>query len=137
VVNGVLVSTEIIPAVEYAARLRKTYEGIEVPLHRLRELFSTEEKVFFNCANTDKSSCLHQLLAKPDFSAFRIYLVVKDATGYSFMDVNFRNIRNKETLEHFMKRYHQQLENMARLSLQGSGQEYVECIGHGYEETTP
>jgi len=131
------VSTEIIPTVEYAARLRKTYEGIEVPLYRLRELFSTEEKVFFSCTDTDKSSCLRQLLAKPNFHAFRIYLVVKDATGYSFMDVNFRNIGNKETLEHFMKRYHQQLENMTKLSLQGSGREYVECVGHGYEESLP
>jgi hypothetical protein len=64
-------------------------------------------------------------------------LVVEDATGYSFMDVNFRNTRNKEASEHFMKRYHQQLRNIARLSLQGSGREYVECIGHGYEETIP
>ena len=134
-INGVLVSTEIIPTVEYAARLRKTYEGIEVPLYRLRELFSTEEKAFFSCKDTDRSSCLCQLLAKPDFPAFRIYLVVKDATGYRFMDVNFRNIGNKETLEHFMKRYHQQLESMAKLSLQGSGLEYIECVGHGYDET--
>ena len=128
---------EIIPTIEYAAHLRKTYEGIEVPLYRLRELFSTEEKVFFNCTDTDKSSCLSKLLAKADFPAFRIYLVVKDAAGYRFMDVNFRNIGNKEALDHFMKRYHQQLENMAKLSLQGSGREYVECVGYGYEETMP
>jgi hypothetical protein len=137
VVNGVSVLTEIIPTVEYAARLRKTYEGLEVPLYRLRGLFSTEERVFFNCADTDKGSCLRRLLAKPDFPAFRIYLVVKEAASYSFIDVNFRNIGNKETLEHFMKRYHQQLENMAKLSLQGSGRKYVECVGHGYEETMP
>jgi hypothetical protein len=137
VVNGVSVSTEIIPTVEYAARLRKTYESLEVPLYKLGTLFSTEEKVFFNCTDTDKNSCLRQLLAKPDFPSFRIYLVVKDAAGYSFIDVNFRNIGNKETLEHFISRYHQQLENMAKLSLQGSGRKYVECVGHGYEETAP
>ena len=134
-INGVQVLTEIIPTVEYAARLRKTYEGIEVPLYKLRELFSTEEKVFFSCKGTDRSSCLSQLLVKPDFPAFRIYLVVKDATDYRFMDVSFRNIGNKETLEHFVKRYHQQLESMAKLSLQGSGLGYVDCVGHGYEET--
>lgn len=127
--------TEIISTVEYAARLRRTYERIEVPLYRLKELFSTEERAFFSCKDTDRSFCLRQLLAKPDFPAFRIYLVVKDAASYRFMDVSFRNIGNNETLEHFMKRYHQQLESMAKLSLQGSGLEYVGCVGHGYEET--
>jgi phosphopentomutase len=48
------------------------------------------------------------------------------------MDVNFRNV-GTETLEHFINRYHQQLETMTKLSLQTASREYVTCLGHGYE----
>ncbi len=130
-------STGIIPTSECAAYLRRKYEGVEVPLYKLRKLFAREAKLFFDCKDDDKASCLIRLLSKPDFPSFRIYLVVKGSGGYSFMDVNFRNVGNKETLEHFIKRYHQQLESMTKLSLQGAEREYVKCVGHGYEETIP
>jgi hypothetical protein len=123
-----------ISTVEYAATLRKKYEGLEVPVYKLREWFSTEKKVFFDCRDSDKSSCLNKVLTKPNFPAFRIYLVVKDFGDHGFMDVNFRNLGRKESLEHFINRYHQQLETMTKLSLQGAGREYVDCVGHGYEE---
>ncbi len=124
---------------EYAKALEKKYKGLEVPTYKLRRWFSTSKKVFFDCEDSDKALCLKQILSRPDFPAFRIYLVVKSVTagGYSFMDVNFRNLGGKETLTHFMKRYHQQLETMTRLSLQGAGREYLDCVGHSYEETMP
>jgi len=130
---------QIIAAAEYVNTLIEKYDGLEIPIYKLRKLFAVDSKVFFDCEDSDVASCLTEILNKPDFPAFRIYLVVKDVTAksFSFMDVNFRNLVNKETLEHFMNRYHRQLETMTKLSLQGAGREYVECIGHSYEESTP
>jgi len=128
--------SNIISAVEYAKILEQKYAGLKVPIYKLREWFATEQKIFFDCENPDKATCLSQILAKPDFPAFIIYLVVKDAkTGdYDFMDVSFRNLMGLETLQHFINRYHAQLESMTKLSLQGAGREHVESVGHGYEE---
>lgn len=132
-------SSKIIPTTDYARSIEEKYKGLEVPIYKLRKWFSTSQKVFFNCEGSDKESCLHEILSKPDFPAFRIYLVVKDvATGsYDFMDVSFRNLGGRETLEHFTNRYHQQLEIMTKLSLQGANKEYIDCVGHSYEETAP
>jgi hypothetical protein len=129
-------SSEIIPTIEYASSLKEKYKDLEVPVYKLREWFSTSQKVFFSCEGSGKEVCLREIMAKPDFSVFIIYVVIKDiATNtYGFMDINFRNLGGKETLDHFINRYHQQLETMTRVSLQGAGREYVDCIGHGYEE---
>ena len=129
-------SSGIVPTNEYASFLEERYKGLEVPVYKLRKWFSANEKVFFDCESSDKELCLREILTKPDFSILIIYVVIKDtATNtYSFMDINFRNMGGKETLEHFINRYHQQLETMTRVSLQGAGREYVDCVGHGYEE---
>lgn len=127
-------SSKIIPTTEYTSFLEEKYKGLRVPTYKLREWFSTDQKVFFDCEGSDKESCLREILTKLDFTAFMIYLIVKEAAGsYSFMDVSFRNL-GKETLEHFITRYHQQLETMTRLSLQGAGREFIDCLGHSYEE---
>jgi hypothetical protein len=130
---------KIIPTTQYAETLQEKYTRLEVPLYKLRKWFSTNQKIFFDCKNTDKSLCLREVLKKPDYPVFRVYLVVKDITSdsYSFMDINFRNLGGKETLEHFINRYHKQLETMTKLSLQGAGRQYVDCVGHSYEETMP
>jgi len=132
-------SSKIIPTTDYARSIEEKYKGLEVPIYKLRKWFSTGQKVFFNCKGSEKELCLHEILSKPDFPAFRIYLVVKGvATGsYDFMDVSFRNLGGRETLEHFTNRYHQQLETMTKLSLQGANKEYIDCVGHSYEETAP
>lgn len=128
-------TSKIISENEYVALLEEKYKGLKVATYKLRKWFSTEQKIFFDCDSPDKESCLRQILTKPDFPAFIIYLIVKSAAGgYSFMDVSFRNL-GKETLEHFISRYHQQLETMTKLSLQTVGREFVECPGHSYEET--
>ncbi len=131
--------SKIILTTEYLKSFEQKYKGLKVPIYKLRKWFSTGQKVFFDCKVSDRTSCLHKILDKTNFPAFRIYLVVKDVTAdsYGFMDVNFRNLGGRETLQHFISRYHKQLETMTKLSLQGAGREYTECVGHGYEETMP
>lgn len=127
-------SPRIIPTNEYVNVLEQKYAGLKVPAYKLRKWFSDEQQVFFDCDADDKESYLQGIMTKPDLNAFIIYLVVKDIMkgGYSFMDVNFRNL-GKETLDHFINRYHQQLEAMTKLSLQTADREYLACVGHSYE----
>jgi hypothetical protein len=126
--------SQIILTSEHVSILEGKYKGLKIPIYKLRRYFSEGQQVFFDCETSDKESCLHKILTKPDLNAFMIYLLVKDArtSSYSFMDVSFRNL-SKETLEHFINRYHQQLETMTRLSLQTANSEYAACLGHGYE----
>jgi hypothetical protein len=127
-------SSKIISTNECVSILEEKYKGLKIPTYKLRRWFSGEQQVFFDCDVDDKEACLRETLTKPDLNAFIIYLLVKDVTtgNYSFMDVNFRNL-GKETLEHFINRYHQQLESMTKLSLQTASREYVACLGHSYE----
>lgn len=127
--------SKIIPTAEYVNFLEEKYRGLKVPIYKLRKWFSVHHRVFFDCESGDKELCLREILTKPDFSAFIIYLVVKDvaAGSYNFMDVSFRNY-GREALEHFVNRYHQQLETMTKLGLQGAGREFIDCLGHSYEE---
>ena len=127
-------SSEILPASLYAESLKQKYEGLDVPSYKLREWFSKTENVFFDCKEPDKSSCLKLILEQNNFMAFIIFFVVRDKPGgsYRFMDASFRNL-GKETLRHFINRYHQQLESITKLSLGSRGIEYVECVGHSYE----
>jgi len=124
------------PATTYAESLRRKYEGFDFPAYKLREWFSTSHQVFFDCKpEQDKAVCLEQLLKRTNLEAFTIFFVVKEQSGaYRFMDASFRNL-GTETLERFINRYHQQLESMTRLSIQTIGLEYIECIGHGYQES--
>lgn len=130
--------SKIVSATEYANSLEQKYQGLKVSIYKLRKWFETEQKVFFDCESDDKASCLNKILAKPNFPVFIVYLIIKDTNtrSFSFMDISFRNLMGLETLEHFISRYHKQLETMTKLSLQGAGREYVECMGYGYEEKT-
>jgi len=124
-----------VPSASYAQSLKEKYPGFEIPSYKLREWFSTAYRVFFDCGRPDKHSCLEALLRRANLGAFVIFFVVREPSGsYKFMDASFRNL-GTETLERFMTRYHQQLESMTRLSLQSIGLEYVECVGHSYQET--
>jgi len=128
-------SAEIVSSASYAQTLKEKYPGFEIPSYKLREWFSTVHKVFFDCDNPKKHSCLEALLKRTNLGAFVIFFVVRESSGlYKFMDASFRNL-GTETLKRFMTRYHQQLESMTRLSLQSIGLEYVECVGHSYQET--
>jgi hypothetical protein len=127
-------SSEIVSTSSYVKVLKEKYEGINIPHYKLREWFSTIHKIFFDCESEDKNACLERLLKRTDLEAFIIFFVVREASGsYRFMDASFRNL-GTETLEHFINRFHKQLEAMTRLGVQGVGLEYVECVGHSYKE---
>lgn len=127
--------TEIIPTNTYAQSLKDKFKSLDIPLYKLRTWFSTKHQVFFDCESEDKVSCLENLLKQRNFEAFTIFFVVKQPSGaFKFMDASFRNIGN-ETLEHFVNRFHKQLESMTRLGVQTVGLEFVEYIGHSYQES--
>ena len=125
--------SEIVLANAYVESLKEKYKGFDFPAYKLREWFSKSNQIFFDCKDQDKNACIVQLLKRTNLEAFTIFFVVKEPSGeYRFMDASFRNL-GTETLEHFISRYHQQLESMTRLSIQTIGLEYIECIGHGYQ----
>ncbi len=128
------VSLEIVPSSLYIKSLKAKYEDFEVPSYKLKEWFSKTGKVFFDCEESDKSSCVELILKQRNFAAFVIFFVVKEkpSGSYKFMDATFRNL-GKETLKHFVRRYHGQLESMTKLGLGSRGIEYVECVGYSYE----
>ena len=130
------VSLEIMPASLYAKSLKGKYKDLEVPSYKLREWFSKTDKVFFDCEESDKSSCLELILKQRNLVAFVIFFVVREkpSGSYKFMDASFRNL-GKETLKHFIRRYHEQLESMTKLGLGSRGIEYVECAGYSYESS--
>jgi len=77
---------------------------------------------------------LETVLKHTGYAAFTIFFVARDEKGkYRLMDASFRNL-GAETLEHFISRFHSQLEPMTKLGIQATGSEYVECIGHSYVE---
>ena len=126
-------NSEIILANVYVESLREKFLGFEFPSYKLREWFSKNHMVFFDCKEQDKMTYLQSILKKIDFEAFTIFFVVKEQSGaYKYMDASFRNL-GTETLEHFITRFHSQLESMTRLGVQTTGLEYVECIGHSYQ----
>ena len=126
-------SSEIIPAEAYVDILKQKYRGFDFPAYKLREWFSKTNQVFFDCKEPDNEAFLQATLRKTDFPAFTIFFVVKDQNGaFKFMDASFRNL-GTETLEHFIPRFHSQLESMTRLGFQTVELEYVECIGHTYQ----
>jgi hypothetical protein len=125
-------AAEIFPARIYMDSLKEKYEGLEIPVYKMKYWLSAEDKIFFDCEEAEPISCLEKVLTKC-FDLFTVFILVKTRTGsYMMMDVKFRNIGN-ETLNHFIHRYHRQLESMTRLSIQTSNMEYLECIGHSYE----
>lgn len=125
--------TDIISSTTYVESLKQKFKGFDFPAYKLREWFSKTHQVFFDCGESDRQGCLEAVLKKTDFEAFTIFFVVRDQSGFfKFMDARFRNL-GTETLEHFIDRFHSQLESMTRLGVQTSGLEYVECIGHSHQ----
>lgn len=129
-------NSEIVVAQDYVESLKQKYQGFDFPAYKLRKWFSKTNQVFFDCKEPDKKACFQTVLKETKFAAFTIFFVVKEQSGaYKLMDASFRNL-GTETLEHFITRYHSQLESMTRLGIQTAGSEYVECIGHSYVESS-
>jgi len=132
--KGSVMSSKIVLTSSYVKALKEKYKDLDIPAYKLKEWFSTNRRVFFDCENKDKNACLEQLLERTDLDAFVIFFVVRESSGsYRFMDASFRNL-GTETLEHFINRFHKQLEAMTKLGVQATGLEYMECIGHSYKE---
>ena len=126
---------ETISTNTYVQSLKDKFKGIDVPMYKLKAWFSIKCQVFFDCESEDKVSCLEEVLKQRNFEAFTIFFVVKEPSGvFKFMDASFKNI-GKETIEHFVNRFHKQLESMTRLGVQTIGLEFVEYIGHSYQES--
>jgi hypothetical protein len=133
--EGSLLSTEIGLAAEYVELVRRKYPSFEFPSYKLRQWFERRLQIFFDCGEADIQACLQEILRETGFHAFTIFFVVKESNNtYKLMDATFRNL-GTETLQHFITRFHSQLESMTKLGVQASGLEYIECIGHSYEET--
>jgi hypothetical protein len=127
-------SSEIMLAKDYVESLKPRFQGFEFSAYKLREWFSKTAQVFFDCKEADKEACLQTVLKEPTFTAFTIFFVIKQQNGaHRLMDASFRNL-GTETLEHFITRYHSQLESMTKLGIQTAGAEYIECVGHSYIE---
>jgi hypothetical protein len=116
----------------YVKSLEEKFVGLSVPSYKLRKWFDKDKLIFFDCEKGDKSACLSHLLEKTNIPYFAVFFIVKENVTYSFMDVKYRNL-GKETLEHFIKRYEQQLKSMTKMSLQPRKMEYVELVGFSYE----
>ena len=127
-------SLEIVFTNSYVKYLKEKYKDIDIPTYKLKEWFSKGRHIFFNCESKDKNACLEQLLKRTNLEAFVIFFVVRESSGsHRCMDASFRNL-GTETLEHFINRFHKQLEAMTKLGVQASGLEYIECTGHSYKE---
>ncbi|HKZ95190.1 MAG TPA: hypothetical protein VJ249_11530 [Candidatus Bathyarchaeia archaeon] len=127
-------SSEIALAQDYVESLKQKYPSLDFPEYKLRQWYSKAHQVFFDCKESDKQGCLQSALRKTDYAAFAIFFVAKDQSGaYRLTDASFRNL-GTETLEHFMQRFHSQLESMTKLGIQATGMEYIECVGHSYVE---
>ena len=125
-------SSEISSSVDYVRTLEEEYAGLRISLYKLRTCYSTQQKVFFDCDNSEKNDCLDSILQKDDFSDFVVFLIIKDANSYQLMDIVFRNL-GSETLKHFIKRYTKQLSSMTKLSLQSRKIDYIKTIGYTYK----
>ena len=125
-------SSDISSSVDYVESLEKEYAGLRISLYKLRAWYSIQQKVFFDCDNSEKNSCLNSILQKDDFSDFVVFLIIKDTDSYQLMDIVFRNL-GSESLEHFIKRYTKQLSSMTKLSLQSRNIDYIKTIGYTYK----
>jgi len=127
-------SSETVPAQDYAESLKQKYPSLDFPAYKLRQWYSRTHQVFFDCKGADRESCLQTVLKNTGYAAFTVFFVAREQSkGYRLLDASFRNL-GSETLERFITRFHSQLESMTRLGMQATGLEYVECAGHSYVE---
>jgi hypothetical protein len=128
-------SSQIGPAMEYVEALKEKYPRLDFPSYKLRQWYSKNHEVFFDCSESDREECLQTSLKNTGYIAFTIFFVVREQSGsYKLMDASFRNL-GTENLEHFIARFHSQLEPMTKLGVQATGSEYLECVGHSYVES--
>lgn len=125
---------EIIPFSSFSGKLREECEGLRVPSYKFKKWYSVSVKVFFDCEG-ELNACLEQILNYVGFKFFTVFFLGRDvSTGeWRIIDLKFRNL-GKETLRHFIRRFHSQLEPSTMLGLQSSGLEKINRIGYSYED---
>jgi hypothetical protein len=72
-----MIDIEIASLKSYTKTLRQKFKGLEVPTYKLREWYSLDHKIFFNCEGRDRQDCLDQILERKDLERFHVFFVVK------------------------------------------------------------
>jgi hypothetical protein len=70
---------KIIPASEQVAFLEERYEGLKIPTYKLKKWFSSDQKVFFDCKDSDEALCLERILSNADFPSLTINYLLLDS----------------------------------------------------------
>jgi len=108
--------------------LEQKYPGL-LSNHKLKEYYSIEQKVFFNC-ETEPETCLQHTLQDPHPPAFRVFYVTQDKADetYELAATSYSNFP-ESSLEKWIPRYHNQLRLGGEAGLEASGKKYIEYIG--------
>ncbi len=108
--------------------LKEKYPKITIQ-YRLKEWYSQEHRVFFNCENTPEK-CLNQTLTDPHPPAFRVFYVAQSKTTqtYSLKEAAYANYP-ESSLEKWIPRYQSQLRPGGEARLEASGYKYIEYLG--------
>jgi hypothetical protein len=127
-------SPDIVTIQEFFSSLRERWAGVDIPEYKFRRFYSTEKKIFFDCVEGDKASCLAEVMRNEGYSRFVAFILARLEDGsLRVIDVSFANL-GKETLERFTDRYPRQLRPANAMALQLSSGEYIEYLGASYEE---
>lgn len=116
---------------EYVKETEKRFPRLEIQAYRLREHYSEEHKLFFDCEG-DPDECVKEALEYSFHVKYTTFLVVKKDDRFEFMSVAYRNPA-VESLEHFMGRYDTTIKPSLVMTLVGSDKEFVELLGFSYE----
>ena len=108
--------------------LEQKYPGL-LSNHKLKDYYSTEAMIFFNC-ETEPKTCLEQTLQDPHPPAFRVFYVTQDKTddSYELAAASYSNFP-ESSIEKWILRYHNQLKLGGEAGLEASGKKYIEYIG--------
>ena len=115
----------------YVKETEKRFPGLEVQAYRLRDYYSDEHKLFFDCEG-DPDECIKEALEYSFHVKYVTFLVVKRGDRLEFMSVAYRNPA-VESLEHFMGRYETTIKPSLVMTLVGSDKEFIELLGFSYE----
>jgi len=108
--------------------LKKKYPGITIQ-DKLKDHYSTEHQVFFNCKK-DPEKCLQETLTNPHPPAFRAFYITQNKTNekYTLKETLYTNYP-ETSLSRWTPRYQSQLRPGGEAGLEASGYKYIEYIG--------
>ena len=124
---------KVSPRDVYVKETERRFPGLEIQAYRLRDYYSDEYKLFFDCEG-DPDKCIKEALEYSFHVKYVTYLVVKKGEAFEFMSVAYRNPA-VESLEHFIGRYETTIKPSLVMTLVGSDKEFVELLGFSYEDS--